>query len=150
MDFLDGGAGQELDLDTAGERLLAFAADHLALPGSELGQEGLEIRVALIDEVKLLSSALQESRRAERFPFRSSRKRNVGRRRADFFAPYAKACNQLLARGFTMSRRCQEASAGCGGKRHRDLELRIIIQASAAIGVRPAMIEHIFAHGMSF
>ena len=78
MDFPDIGTGQKLDLDAIRQRLLALAPDHLTLARREIGQEVVEIRVTLIDEMKLLPGALQESACAEHLPFRARGKSNVG------------------------------------------------------------------------
>src|ERR1700736_3078182 len=102
MGFGDAGASQKLDRDATGERRLAFAADHLALARREIGQKGVEIRVTLVDEMKLLSGALQEPDGAKRFPFRARGKSDVERRGSGFFANCAKPGNKRLPRCFAV------------------------------------------------
>src|ERR1700730_10741779 len=93
MGFGDAGAGQKLDLDATGERRLAFAADHLSFARREIGQKGVEIRVTLVDEMKLLSGALLEPDGAERLPFLARGKSDVERRCSGFFAKCAEPGN---------------------------------------------------------
>ena len=85
MGFLDVGAGQKLDRDAVRQSLLALTPDHLALAGREIGEKSVEIRVALIDEMKLLPGALQEAARAERLPFGPRREGNVESTRLRLF-----------------------------------------------------------------
>ena len=148
MGFGDAGACQKLDLDATGERRLAFAADHFSLSRRESGQKGVEIRVTLVDEMKLLSGALQEAGGAERLPFGAVGKSDVERRGSGFFAKCAKPGDKRLPRCFAVPWRDEQPAAGDRRERHRDLQLRIIGQSRAVIGIGPAMIEYVLAHGM--
>src|SRR5205807_1058079 len=121
MGFGDAGASQKLDRDATGDRRLAFAADHLSLARREIGQKGVEIRVTLVDEMKLLSGTLQEPGRAERLPFRAGGKSNVDRRGSGFFAKCAKPGNERLPRRFAVPWRNEQPAAGDRRERHGDL-----------------------------
>ena len=98
--------------------------------------------------MKLLSGALQEPARAERLPFRAGGKSDVERRGSGFFAKCAKPGNERLPRRFAVPRRDEQPAAGDRRERHRDLQLWIIGQSRAVIGIGPAMIEDVLAHGM--
>src|SRR5580704_8997918 len=102
MGFGDAGTGQKLDRDATGERRLAFAADHLSLSRREIGQKGVEIRVTLVDEMKLLPGALQEPDGAERLPFRACGKSDMERRGSGFLAKCAKPGNERMPRCFAV------------------------------------------------
>src|SRR3984893_3737632 len=121
MGFGDAGASQKLYRDATGERRLAFAADHLSLARREIGQKGVEIRVALVDEMKLLSGTLQETGGAKRLPFRAGGKSNVERRGSSVFAKCAKPSNERLPRCFAVPWRDEQPAAGDRRERHRDL-----------------------------
>ena len=63
--------------DAVRQRVLAFAADGLALARRERGEEIVERRVAGVLPVELLVVALQESEFAEKAEFRLGRKGDV-------------------------------------------------------------------------
>ena len=66
--------------DAVGERVVALAADGLALARRERGEEIVEARVAGILPVELLVGALQESEFAEEAEFRLGREGHVNAR----------------------------------------------------------------------
>ena len=70
-------AGEPVHADAVRERVLAFAADGLALARRERGEEILERRVAGVLPVELLIVALKEAEFAEKAPFRLGRKGDV-------------------------------------------------------------------------
>ena len=73
------GAGEPGHLDAGRQRLLALAADGLALARGERGQEVVEAGIAGILPMELLVGALQEAALAERAPFRLGQEGDVGR-----------------------------------------------------------------------
>src|SRR5437899_5505913 len=79
MPLLDGGAGEGVDLDAAGEGGLALLADGLALARAERGKEIVEAGVAVIVPVKLPAGALQETGGAEALPLALRRESDVQR-----------------------------------------------------------------------
>jgi hypothetical protein len=61
MAFQYAGARQKLDLNAIGKSLLSFAPDHLSFARGKIGQEGIEIGIALVEKMKLLSASLQKA-----------------------------------------------------------------------------------------
>jgi hypothetical protein len=141
MAFQYAGARQKLDLNAIGKSLLSFAPDHLSLARGKIGQEGIEIGIALVEKMKLLSAALQKAACAEQFPFAACWKSDVKRGCSGLGAQSTKTGNQSLACLLTISRRKQESAAGDWRERHGDLQFGIIAHPCAVIGVRPAMID---------
>ena len=78
--FGEVGAGEPGHLDAGLKRLLALAADGLALARGEAAKEVVEAGVAGILPMELLVGALQEAALAERAPFRLGQEGDVGRR----------------------------------------------------------------------
>ncbi len=96
----DRGAGQMLDGDVVCQRILALALDRLALARGEVAEKGIEIVIALIEEMELLAGALQESIGPEHLPFGFRRKRDMDRRGVDLVAPGAQAGDQRICGQF--------------------------------------------------
>src|SRR5438874_13321160 len=71
--------GQPVHGDAAGQRLVAFTADGLALARGERRQECIEAPVIFVVPVELTMRTLQIAARSEKAPFRFGRERHMHR-----------------------------------------------------------------------
>ena len=132
------------EMDDLGRRLRrgALLEDRLALARRQRGREVGEARIAGIGPVELAADADQPSRRLEQRDLALLDERRVRRGQAVLG-------DQRLGRPDQPERRVridgEQARAGDGGERHRDLELGIIAPTGAGPGVGPAVVEDIFA-----
>ncbi len=139
-------AGQPVHLDAGRERVLALAANALALARGEAGEEVVEAGVAVILPVELLVGALQEAARAERGPFRLGEEGDVRGRQIVAARDFGETVGQrALHGGGEGAGAGEQARAGDRCEGHRDLELGIVIAAGTLIGLGPALVEDIFA-----
>src|SRR5947209_997835 len=86
MCFGNVAAGDPFDADAVVQRGFALFADGLALTRGEIGEERLEARISRIEEMELLSSALQKTGFPERAPFLGRWEGDVNRRRTRLLA----------------------------------------------------------------
>jgi hypothetical protein len=139
------GAAELDDLEPL-ERERALLADHLALARRQRGEEILEASITLVDPVELAVGPDQPSGLLEQRHLRLGDERGVrggeAVRRDDALGRSDQGGGQNRLAG-------QQAAAGDRRERHGDLELGIIVAAGALIGVRPAVIEHIFAEAVA-
>ena len=146
----DVAAGQVDDLQSAGQRVAAFAADRLALARGERVEEVVEVAIALVDEVELAVGARQVAGLGERCCSASVAKVTCSEEAP--ILPVSVAPAAASRRAVLVGVRAgpdQQAPAGHRREGHRRLELGIVAPAGALIGVGPAMVEDVFAHGMA-
>src|SRR5215467_6308624 len=137
-------SGEPVHVDPVGERIVAFAANRLALARGERAQKILETAEAAIFPVKLLIGTLQVTEFSEQAEFRFGRKCDVHARRAGNLADFDQAAGQRASdRIFLRAGTDQKSPSSCRREWHRDLELGIVAAAGASIGISPAMVEDI-------
>src|SRR5260221_7422187 len=149
MPLLDGGAGQRVDLDAAGDGRLALLADGLALARAERGKEIVEAGVAVIFPVELLAGALQETGGAEALPLAAQREGDVQRGYFVAARQLDHRRDQRVGRLRIGTRTDQQTRTRHRSEWHRALQLGIISAAGALIGGGPGMIEDVLAVGMA-
>ncbi len=108
----------------------------------------LEVAVAFVDEVELLPGALEEAALAHRGTFGPGGEGDVDARGLDLGAPSLEPGDQRLGCQWVGVGGHQQAAAGDGGERHADLELGVVVEPGAVVGVGPGVIEDVFAHRM--
>ena len=146
------GTGQPVDADAVVERRLSLLAQGLALARSERFEKGLVIGIALVEEMELLVGAVQEARRASKIGVSSSgAKGDMGRGETEAVGHLLQPFGEQKA-GFrnVMPLRDEEARASRRGKGDRALQLWVIAPASPLEGIRPAVVEHVFALAVAF
>jgi hypothetical protein len=145
------GAGQPVDADSVCARLAAFAADELALARGEGVEEILERGIAGILPMELLVGALQKTLRGQRPAILALQEGGVHPGGLPLLAQGDQPLRQRRAHrlGICVGMH-QKPRAGRRRERNRDLQLRVIVAARALIGVRPGMVEDIFALRMRF
>ena len=141
--------GQPMHADAGRERVRAFAPDGLALARGERRQERIEAGVAGVLPMELLVRALEVAARAQQVPFRLGREGDVNRRGASAPADIGERVGKMRAHRVGVRPRAREQSAaGRGRERHGNLQLRIVAAPGPLVGVRPAMVEDVFAARM--
>ncbi len=144
-------AGQVDDLQPAGQRVAALAADRLALARGERVEEVVEVAIALVDEVELPVGARQIAVFGKLLLLGFSGEGDVQRGGAELGGQRgAGGGEQRAVLAGVAARPDQQAPAGHRREGHRRLELGIVAPAGAFIGVGPAVVEDVFAHGMAF
>ena len=137
--------------DPGRERVRPLATDGLSLAGGERRKKRLEARVTGVLPVELLVRTLEVAACAEEFPFRFGREGDVNRGAAGTPTHVRERIGEMRAHGIGLRARSREQPAACCRReRHGHLELRIIAASGALIGLRPAMIENVFAARMGF
>ena len=132
------------------QRVLALAADGLALARGEADEEIVEAVVARVLPVELLVGALQEAALAERAPFGFGQEGDVGRRQIIVLGDLGERLRQAPAHGVgELAGPGEQARAGHRRERHRHLELGVIVAAGALEGLGPAVVEDVFAARMA-
>ena len=135
-----------MHLDAGRQRVLAFAADGLALARGKPGEEIVEGGVALVLPVELLVGALQEAAATERRPFRLGEKGYVRGGEVVGLGDFGERVGEGALHDFgERAGRREQARTGCRRERHGDLELGIVAAAGALKGVGPAVVEDILA-----
>ena len=101
--------------------------------------------------MELLVGALQEAALAEQAPFRFGQEGDMGRGKVIAGRDFAQRIGQRAAhRVMKRAGPGQQTRAGHRRERHGHLQFGIIGAAGALEGVRPAMVEHVFAARMGF
>ena len=122
----------------------------LRLRDASAAEEIVEAAIAGILPVELLVGALQEAELAQEAVFVFGREGDVYAGRAVDAAKLDEPAGERLARiARVRTGPHQEPAAGRRRERHRDLQFRIIVAAGVGIGLRPAVVEHIFAARMA-
>ena len=125
----------------------AFLADGLALARCERIEEVLEIRIALVRPVELGAFADQPAGPAEEIDLVRLYEIGVRARQVVLIDQRLRPRDQRARR---FLRPGEQARAGHRGKGYGDQQLGIISAARALPGIRPAVIEDIFALAMAF
>ncbi len=101
--------------------------------------------------MELLVGALQEAALAEEAPFRLGQEGDVGRRQLAGGGDLDQGIGKAATHGLRQRTGAgEQARPGHRGERHRHLQLGVIVAAGALEGLRPAMVEDIFAARMAF
>ena len=136
---------QRLDRDVAVQSVPALALDRLALARGQRGQEIVEGRKAVAEEMELLAVADQKTRVGQAFRVLSGREGDMNRRRLGLLAQLAERPDQRLTRAIGRIGGDEEPAPGHRRERDGDLELGIIVAAGALVGIGPGVVEHVFA-----
>src|SRR5205807_5105963 len=135
------GAGQPMHADPGRERVRPLATDGLSLAGGERRKKRVEARVTGVLPVELLVRTLEVAAGAEEFPFRFGREGDVNRGGAGTPTHVRERIGEMCAHGIGLRAPPRETHAGCRRReRYGYMELRIIADSGALIGLRPAMI----------
>ncbi len=95
--------------------------------------------------MELFAETDQEPGLREALGVGRGRKGHVDRGGLGLRSQFAQCADQRLPRALRRIRRHQQPPSGRRGERRGDLQLGVIATARALVGVRPTMVEHIFA-----
>src|SRR6516162_8870937 len=149
MTGLQIGSGQNLDLKSRCECLTTLFFYRLTLARVQRRKEIVEIAVAVICPMKLLTEAVQKPGLAKCFQIGVFWEIDVHRRNPSPLGDLNHRRDQLQPRLRWRARMQHHSWSGYGGERHRGEQLRVVSAAGAFEGVRPPVIEDIFSIGMS-
>ena len=138
-------AGQGADRAAETSGALAFLADGLALARRERGEEGVEIFVIVVFPVELLGLTAQQTHAFARPGLFFGTEGHMQRRQAIVGRQPDRALYQRRGADFGKARPGEKAPTGGRGEGHRNLKLGVIVAAGVLIGMRPIVVEDIFA-----
>lgn len=141
-------AFEPLEINALPRHLLALLAHLLALARAQGIEEILKVPVATVLPVKLAAQALQ--------PARLLLQGRVAEIVGEVDMGTGKSFDlQVAGQAFQQFERiclgrCQHPGAAHRAERHRRQQLGVVVDSGPVAGIRPAMIEHVFAVGMPF